>query len=291
MPLTISTMEGPDLTFTFLSDRARKAMGPRVALGRTVAESLPEITAQGYLQFLQQVRDSGQAHFGHEERTEIQDPESGELQEHYHNFGYLPLQGESGPGVLAYGLNVTEQVQARLRNEALAAEAQAADQRLRHVTESLPSITFISNQEGQVLYVSPQWYAYTGTTAADDLDRVWQDRVHPDDAARVRQDYAAALASGTPWRYEPAPAPPRRRVPLVYKPGRARALEEARAAGRSRQWFGSDLDIHEPARNPAPPRSQRPAAQPDSEPEPGPDCHRGRPRPPLHLHQRRLQRA
>ena len=54
LPLTITTLEGDDYTFTFLSARAREIMGPRVAVGRTVAECLPEVVAQGYLQLLEQ---------------------------------------------------------------------------------------------------------------------------------------------------------------------------------------------------------------------------------------------
>ena len=245
LPLTISTMEGPELTFTFLSAQARESMGPRAALGRTVADSLPEVIAQGYAQQLRAVRDTGQPYFGHEERTELLDPATGKVVEHFYNFGYLPLQGEQGPGVLAYGLNVTEQVQARQRSERLQAEARAADQRLRRVTESLPSITFISDQEGAVLYMSPQWYAYTSTTPADDLDQVWQAHVHPDDLARVRQEYAAALASGTPWRYELRLRRHDDEYRWFISQGVPEPLEEARAEGRSRQWFGSDLDIHD----------------------------------------------
>lgn len=133
----------------------------------------------------------------------------------------------------------------RQRREALLAEAQAADQRLHRVTESLPSITFISDQEGQVLYLSPQWYAYTGCSPADDLTQEWQTRLHPDDRAWVQEQYAAALATGTPWRYERR----LRRHDGAYRwftsQGVPEPLEVAQAAGRSRQWFGSDLDVHE----------------------------------------------
>ena len=244
LPLTISTMEGPELAFTFLSARARELMGPRAELGRTVADSLPEVAAQGYVKVLENVRDSGQPIFGHEERSVLQDPTTGELRERYNNFGYLPLHGEQGTGVLAYGLDVTEQVQARLRNEALQAEARDADQRLRHVTESLPSITFITNQENALIYVSPQWYAYTGTTPAD-REREWPERLHPDDRPRVWQLYQEALAQGTPWRYELRLRGHDDEYRWFMSQGVPEPLEEARAAGRSRQWFGSNLDIHE----------------------------------------------
>ncbi|MDB5234682.1 MAG: hypothetical protein JWR44_1675 [Hymenobacter sp.] len=245
LPLTITTMEGPDLTFTFLSARAREMMGPRAAVGRPVAESLPEVAAQGYLQALRDVRDTGQPRFGHEERTNLLDPATGEIKSHYNNYGYLPLRGDEGQGVLAYGLDVTEQVLARLRSEALTAEARSADQRLRRVTESLPSITFISDQEGRVLYISPQWYAYTGSTPADDLGQVWLERLHPDDRARVQREYAAALVGGTPWNYELRLRRHDGEYRWFVSQGVPEPLEEAQTAGRLRQWFGSDLDIHE----------------------------------------------
>ena len=147
--------------------------------------------------------------------------------------------------VLARLLNVTDQVRTHQHGEARAAEAHNADQRLRRVTESLPSITFISDQDGRVLYLSPQWYAYTGTSPDDDLDRVWSACLHPDDQARVQAEYAAACAAGTPWRYELRLRRHDGQYRWFVSQGAPEPLEEAQAAGRSRQWFGSDLDIHE----------------------------------------------
>ncbi|MDO7854684.1 PAS domain-containing sensor histidine kinase [Hymenobacter convexus] len=245
LPLTISTMSGPELTFSFLSANAKTAMGERAVVGRTVADSLPEVAAQGYVQLLNQVRESGQPHFGFEEPSQLVDAATGEPQTRYHDYGYVPLRDEDGTSVLAYGIDVTEQVLARQRSQALQADAQAADQRLRRVTESLPSITFISDQEGQVLYLSPQWYAYTGTTDDDDLDRAWKVCLHPDDQARVAAAYAAALAAGTPWRYELRLRRHDGQFRWFVSQGVPEPLKDAQAAGRLRQWFGSDLDIHE----------------------------------------------
>ncbi|MBF9142568.1 PAS domain-containing sensor histidine kinase [Hymenobacter properus] len=245
LPLTISTMTGPDLTFSFLSAKAKEAMGARAEVGRSVADSLPEVAAQGYVQLLNRVRESGEPHFGTEEPTELIDPATGELHTSYNDYGYVPLRDADGTSVLAYGMDVTAQVLARQRNEALQADARAADQRLRRVTESLPSITFISDQEGQVLYLSPQWYAYTGTTPDDDLNQTWQACVHPADHVRVATEYAAALEAGTPWRYELRLRRHDGQFRWFVSQGVPEPLEEAQAAGRLRQWFGSDLDIHE----------------------------------------------
>ena len=251
LPLTITTLEGADYTFTFLSARARELMGPRVAVGRTVAECLPEIAAQGYLQLLGQVRATGQPVFGHEERTELLDAETGTMREYYNNFGYLPLAGDDGTttGVLAYSLDVTEQVRARQQAEATQAqartEAQAADQRLRRITESQPSLTFISDERGHIGYISPQWYAYTGTTPNDPVGEVWHERLHPDDRAHIETAYAQALATGSAWHYEFRLRRHDGQYRWFVSQGLPEPLAEAQAAGRLRQWYGTNLDIHE----------------------------------------------
>ena len=247
LPLAITTIEGPDHTFTFLSERAQKLMGPRVKAGRTVAESLPEIAAQDYIQMLDQVLATGQPIVGHEEHSQLLDPATGNPRERYNNFGYLPLAGESGTtaGVLAYSLDVPEEVLARQQTEARQAEAQTkaqtANLRLRHMTESLPSITFISDEHGQVLYLSPQWYAYTGTTPVHNLAEVWATYLHPDDAAPMQTAYAAALANGQPWHNE---------VRLRRHDGEHRwfmteAVPELDAEGHLLHRFGYLLDVHD----------------------------------------------
>ena len=245
VPLTISITEGPEHRFTFLSKKARVMMGPQAAVGRTMAESLPDAVAQGYTKALSRVREDGQPWFGHETRTDLLDPTTGEMRPYYHNVGYLPLPGAQGLGVLAYSLDVTEQVQARLHNDTLLAAALTGDQRLRRVAESLPTITYISDQEGQVLYISPQWYAFTGTALTDDLSYSWTACLHPDDSLRVASLYAAALAAGSPWRYELRLRRHDGEYRWFVSQGVPEPLAEAQAAGRARQWFGSNLDMHE----------------------------------------------
>jgi PAS domain S-box-containing protein len=247
LPLTITTMEGPDLRFTFLSARARQRMGARTQLGRPAAECLPEIAAQGYLDLLRQVLTTGEPIIGHEERSNLVDPATGALREQYSNFGYLPLLEVDGPptGVLAYSLDVTEQVLVRQRAEALQATAQAADQRLRRVTESQPSTTVISDQHGAVLYLSPQWAEYTGAAPTTILNEAWQQSVHPEDLSRVQAAYAEALATGGAWRYEFRLRRRDGQYRWFTSQGVPEPLAEARAAGRPRQWFGTVLDIHE----------------------------------------------
>ncbi|MEJ7665232.1 MAG: PAS domain-containing protein [Hymenobacter sp.] len=99
------------------------------------------------------------------------------------------------------------------------------------MTESLPSTSFTVDQAGQVLYISPQWYAYTGMEPGADVTAAWPQLIHPDDLPAVAEQHGAALAERRPLGLRVSPARGRRAVPLVCQPGRARAA----GRGRSRR--------------------------------------------------------
>ena len=69
--------------------------------------------------------------------------------------------------------------------------------------------------------------------------------LHPDDHARVARLYAAALAAGTPWRYELRLRRHEGQYRWFVSQGVPEPLADAVAAGRVRQWFCADVDIHE----------------------------------------------
>ena len=122
-------------------------------------------------------------------------------------------------------------------------ESVAAAQRLRRVTESLPSTSFTVDQSGQVLHISPQWYAYTGMSFGSDINEAWPRLIHPDDLPAIAHEFGAALTEGRPWRYEFRLRGAAGHYRWFASQGVPEPLEEAEAAGRPRQWFGSNLDI------------------------------------------------
>ena len=145
---------------------------------------------------------------------------------------------------------LNQELEARVfeRTQALGraqAEAVAAAQRLLRVTESLPSTSFTADQSGHVLYISPQWYAYTGMAPGAPIGEVWPRLIHPDDLPAVAREYGAALAEGRPWGYEFRLRGADGQYRWFASQGVPEPLAEAEAAGRLRQWFGSNLDIHD----------------------------------------------
>ena len=125
------------------------------------------------------------------------------------------------------------------------AESEATARQLLRVTESLPSTSITSDQNGQVLYISPQWYAYTGMVPGDDVTAAWPHFIHPDDLPAVVEKFGVALAGGNPWSYELRIRGADGHYRWFASQGVPEPMAEAEAAGRPRQWFGSNLDIDE----------------------------------------------
>jgi len=249
LPLVLTLYEGPELRASLVLPKVQRLMGSRLQLGRTRREMMPALAAQGYGEdLMRRVYETGEPYHAVEQPLTLVDADTGQASQHYYNTGMLPLRPAADQpvnAVLSYGIDVTEQVRVRQRAEALQAAAQAADRRLRRVTESQPSITFISDQRGKVQYISPQWYAYTGSGPADTIDEVWLKALHPDDLAPVQAAYATALAGGEPWRYEFRLRRHDGQYRWFLSQGVPEPLAEAEAAGHARQWFGTNLDIHE----------------------------------------------
>ncbi|GAA4367240.1 hypothetical protein GCM10023185_38950 [Hymenobacter saemangeumensis] len=246
LPTYIATYEGPELRLSYLSpNHAELLGGPRAEVGQTLREAAPELAEQGLEALLRRVYETGQPHLAFEQELEFAMPGTGQRQRRFLNFGYYPLYGDEGQptGILAFAHDVTSQVQAHRQAEALQAEARTADLRLRHMTESLPNHTFIIDQTGSLLYLSPQWYAFTGLTPADDVVGRWPELVHPDDRPHVQAQYNAALAAGLPWRYELRMRRHDGQYCWFVSVGIPEPEADAQASGRLRQWFASNLDV------------------------------------------------
>lgn len=121
------------------------------------------------------------------------------------------------------------------------AEARQGDRRFRHFAESLPNLAFVADADGRTLYCNRHYLDYTGIADLEELDRTWQDHIHPDDRAAVLACWRTALKNQTlcteQYRL--------RRHDGEYRHFIARAIPVNDEAGKLDRWIGSITEVHE----------------------------------------------
>lgn len=133
-PAFLCTLSGPEHVFELANPAYYQLLGREGILGEPVREAIPELAGQGYLELLDRVYQTGVPFVGKEMRIRLRRRADGELEDAYLNFIYLPLRDPEGAitGIFVHGVDITEQVLARQRIEALAAENEQLYREARH---------------------------------------------------------------------------------------------------------------------------------------------------------------
>lgn len=125
-PAPMATLRGPKHVFEFTNPRYLELVGRPDILGLPVAEALPEVESQGFVALLDQVYTTGKPFVGREALVRLLRTGASELEDVYVDFVYLPLREADGSvsGIFVHAVEITEQVLARRRVEALAEQNQ-----------------------------------------------------------------------------------------------------------------------------------------------------------------------
>ena len=225
-----AVLRGPEHVFEIANQAYLQLTGFRDVLGKSVAEALPEVIAQGFIDLLDGVYQSGEAYVGRSMRVMLRRQIDAPLSEAYVNFVYQPLldSAEQVDGIFVQGYDVTQEHHAQ---EALLA-----------FSNSIPAISWVADAGGAIERVNSQWTRYTGQEADDAMDSGWMAAVHPDDKTST---WRADDVNGE-WEGEYR----LRRHDGVYHWFITRAVVQRDADGGVLRWFGTTTDI-EDARNTA----------------------------------------
>lgn len=150
----------------------------RSALGKPLAEALPELQGQPFLQILDDVFTTGKTYEAEAAPAELE--VAGVVGTYYFDFTYKPLRNAAGDvyAVLDMAVDVTEQVMARKKLE-------ASELYFRNLTDTAPVILWITEPDGRCSYLNRQWYAYTGQTKEEAEGFGWLDATHPADKSEA----------------------------------------------------------------------------------------------------------
>jgi signal transduction histidine kinase len=130
-PAVIAMLRGPEHVFEMANPPYYQLAGRRDILGKPVAEALPEVVGQGFIELLDGVYRTGEPFVGNEIRVLLRTEADAPLVERYVNFVYQPVTGVGGAvtGIFVHGVDVTAGVHARylLEEQATELELQTAE--------------------------------------------------------------------------------------------------------------------------------------------------------------------
>ncbi|GAB3635134.1 hypothetical protein GCM10027422_07240 [Hymenobacter arcticus] len=169
VPAAIAALTGPEHRYSFFNDQYHSLVAGRTALGRPVAEVVPEVVAQGFMGLLDQVYATGQPFVGSEMPVLLPGPAAGPGQQRYLDMLYQPLfDGQRQPqGILAFIVDVTDKVLAQRQASTLQAAVLAAVQRQSQERENLyqlfeqapAAICLLREPDHRIEYLNPAYQA------------------------------------------------------------------------------------------------------------------------------------
>ncbi len=113
-PSFIAATKGPNHVFEMANDLYVKLVGRQI-LGQTVADALPEVKEQGFLELLDHVYNTGIPYISDETEVKLDRTGEGSLDTVYVNFVYQPVKDSAGntTGIFVQGTDITEVVRAK----------------------------------------------------------------------------------------------------------------------------------------------------------------------------------
>ncbi|WUR11918.1 PAS domain-containing protein [[Empedobacter] haloabium] len=111
-PSFMAVLRGPEHVFELANRPYQQLVGGRDIIGKRLAEALPEVRSQGFIDLLNRVYASGQPYVGRQQKVELLKQPGGTLEPRYLDFVYQPLRAPDGSvtGVFVDGVDVTDRI-------------------------------------------------------------------------------------------------------------------------------------------------------------------------------------
>jgi PAS domain S-box-containing protein len=230
-PAIINVFKGPEHVFELFHPKNKEIFGDVDFTGKTMREAIPEIESQGILELLDEVYTTGKL-IRQKERLVVFNDKNGNPTERYIDFIYQPWfdNKKKIQGVLNFAIEVTEAVKNRKTIE-------ESENRFRTLAETLPQLIWVTDAEGNQIYVSSKWKNYTGF---DHESNVWTEIIHPEDTQRITDAWTNSLIKKNNYKIEVRLRKSDGTYRWFYGQGEP-ILDEKSAITK---WIGTFTDIH-----------------------------------------------
>jgi PAS domain S-box-containing protein len=148
-PGAMAILRGPEHVYEFVNAAYLKLIGHRDVLGKALKQALPEIAAQGFVDLLDQVYRTGEAHVGKAVTVALRRTREAALEERVVDFVFQPLKDTEGrvSGIFIDATDVTERTRA---------ESALAQQRRLYeaILNNTPDLAYVFDLNHRVVYAN-----------------------------------------------------------------------------------------------------------------------------------------
>lgn len=145
-PGFFAVLSGPDHVFTFANDAYIRLIGDREVIGKALADALPEIEDQGFIDMLDKVYKTGEPVTGEAMRVMLRRSPDQPMHESFLDFSYDAIRDRDGriAGVFMQGMDRTESVRHQRHQRLLLDELNHRVKNTLATVQSLTSMTLRS---------------------------------------------------------------------------------------------------------------------------------------------------
>lgn len=161
----------------------------------TAAEGFARVHPDDALHHRQQIEKAIATGTPYQSEFRIIRPNSGEVV-WVEEWGFAVPNAE---GVVQKLFGVEMESSDRKRSEQALRES---EERFRNLADSAPVMIWMTDADGNTIYLNQQWYNFTGDTPGDEADFDWMKAVHPDDLQNAEDAFIQGHHSGKPFRQE-----------------------------------------------------------------------------------------
>lgn len=235
-PAPVAWLMGPRHEYRFANDAYLRLVGNRHIVGAPVAEVLPELAEQGFVERLDHVYASGQAFVGNEVPVHFSARGDDPARDRIVDFVFQPVRDERQRtvGIFIQATDVTQRVAAQ-------AALRESEGKFRAITNSIDQMIWSTLPDGYHDYYNDRWYEYTGVPHGSTDGAAWNDIFHPDDQKRAWAVWRHSLGTGEPYHIEYRLR--HRSGNYRWVLGRAQPVRDEQ--GRIVRWFGTCTDIQD----------------------------------------------
>lgn len=196
-PGAIAILRGPEHVYEIANEAYFELVGRREVMGKPLAEALPELAAQGFVELMDTVFRSGEPFIGKGVPVSINRGDTGESETRMVDFIYQPIRNAQGDvaDIFVEATDVTERMFAE-------AALRESEERFRLVSDSAPVMLWMGDPHGKCLYLNRAQREFWGVPEDGVATFSWNDTVHPDDRMVLAKPFMQGMVEQTGFYVE-----------------------------------------------------------------------------------------